>query len=85
MKRFAAAFLLFATVVNAQQNEAVDAAKKKVQPKTEIIFENGTDIDGDIAGPNLETISVVPSRKFGSLLKVRDNFKDKLMESVYDL
>lgn len=85
MRRFAAAFLLFATVANAQQNDSTRTENKKSMPKTEIIFETGSDIDGEFAAPGLETITSRPPNRFGSLIKVRDNFKDKLMESIYDL
>ena len=85
MKRLAAAFLLFATAASAQQNDTSKTERKRVETKTEIIFDTGTDIDGDIAAPGLETLYSPPKHRFGSLLKVRDSFKDKLMESVYEL
>ena len=81
MKQIAAALLLIAAVANAQQNDA----QKKTERKTEIVFETGTDVSADIASPNLETVTVGPPIHHSSILKVRENFKDKVMASVSEL
>jgi len=81
MKRLAAAVLLFATVSSAQTHPP-----KKETRKTFLVFENADDIAGDRQGPMIDEI-YVPNRRpgFKSLINVRDNFHDKLMQSVNEL
>ena len=81
MKPIAAAVLLFATLCSAQTNPP-----KKAEPKATVIFSDGDDIAGERQGPMIDEI-YVPNRRpgFKSLITVRDNFKDKLMQSVNEL
>jgi hypothetical protein len=64
--------------------------KKKVEskqlPKTQtLIFGDGSEIDGEAEKPNIEIINARKAGVFPSMIRIRDNFNDKLIESVHEL
>ena len=81
MKRMTAAVLvLWGFAAPAQIN-----APRKSEPKTVLIFEDGEDILADPLGPMIGEISVAKRPPSKSLIRVRENFNDKLRQSVNEL
>ncbi len=60
------------------------AQTKKPEPK-EIIFGEGDLIDGDLSRPDVEYISGHDAITHTSLIRVRETFKEKVMESAREL
>lgn len=60
------------------------AQTKKPEPK-EIIFGEGDLIDGDLSKPDVEYIGGGVKITHTSLIRVREDFKEKVMESAREL
>lgn len=60
------------------------AQTKKAEPK-EIIFGDGDLIDGDLSKPDVEYIGTGVKVEHTSLIRVRETFKEKVMESAREL
>ena len=52
------------------------------QPKQEVRFSEPEQIDGQRKAPDVSHISVHKGPTFSNLIKVRENFADKIMKSV---
>jgi hypothetical protein len=55
------------------------------QPTKEIIFGDGDVIEGDLSTPDVEYFTPGSHALHPSLIKVRETFKDKVMNSVGEL
>ncbi len=82
MRRALLLSLLIAAPVFAQSEKPKETKKK---PVTTLIFGDGTEIEATPDSPNATVIDVAPTPRFGSMIKVRENFSDKLLDSVYEL
>lgn len=82
MKTALLAALLFAVPALAQTTKPSPAAPSA--KKTVIEFEGSEILCTDV-GPEDTVITTKPTAKFGSLIKVRTDFADKLMASVNEL
>lgn len=71
---------LFATSAFAQK---VEAPRKETVQRVD--FSQGDLIEGGLAHPLGEVYLVPANPRFGSLIKVRMNFDDKLRESVHEM
>ena len=80
MKRFAAAALLLASVASAQTD-----LPKKSERKTTLIFEDEDDISSSPEVPLVDPVFVRRGPGFKPLITIRENFKDKAMQSVHEL
>lgn len=60
------------------------AQTKKPEPK-EIIFGEGDLIDGDLSRPDVEYLGPGVKVEHTSLIRVRETFKEKVMESAREL
>ena len=60
------------------------AQVKKVAPR-EVIFTDGDLIDGDLSKPDVEYFNPACRVQHSSLIKLREEFKDKVMESAREL
>ena len=80
MRRAAASFLLFATVASAQTQ-----APKKSERKTVIVFDDPDDIAAEGLAPMLHEVVFHRGPDFKSILNVRENFRDKALQSVHEL
>ena len=65
----------------AQQQPRTDTSRKV----TEHIFEEGDTIDGDLSKPDVEYFRPGQRARFSGLIQVRQDFKDKVMESAREL
>jgi hypothetical protein len=74
-----AAVLMFALSQTAQPQKPQEP--RKVQ---QITFDEDV-IEGTLKGPDLEDVTGTPACRFSSLIKVRDNFADKIVKSVDQL
>ncbi len=80
--------LLLALVIAAPAFSQTGKAKtqtEKKAPVTEIKFGEGSAIMGDRDVPQELRVDSIRPPPFPNLIKVRENFSDKLMESVYEL
>jgi hypothetical protein len=68
------ALMLVALLMNAEA--------RKPSPATNVTFGEGDVIEGKLDGPDLGVIETYKPPKFGSLIKVRKNFDDKIVRSV---
>lgn len=82
MRKLTALVLVVSSLAFAQTESAKPAQKPKPQ---NIIFGEGSDIDGEFAVPMGELYTIPDKPKFSSLIKVRTSFNDKLMASVHEL
>ena len=83
MLRCFVATLLLSTAVLAQVKET--PAAKKAPPKSEIIFGEGSDIFGDRDVPEGLLVEATYRPVFSGLIKIRQDFNDKLADSVFEL
>ena len=74
-----AAVLMFALSQTPQAQKPQEP--RKVQ---QINFDEDV-IEGTLKGPDLEDVTGRPPCRFSSLIKVRDNFADKIVKSVDQL
>ena len=72
--------LLLAAPVMAQKGEGNVAYKKT----TEYSFDDDT-IEGDLSKPDGEYVEARKRVKHSNLIKIREEFKDKVMQSVGEL
>jgi hypothetical protein len=77
--------LVIATPGLAQTGRSKADRGYQPQPVQHLVF-TGEDIDGSRRAPSIEQIYAVPRPgRFESLIRVRTNFSDKLLESVHEL
>jgi ethanolamine utilization protein EutP (predicted NTPase) len=82
MKRLIAIALLVAPLVAFAQDKKEDNVK---YAKTQTInFEDDT-IEGDLTKPDGEYVDARKKVKHSNLIKIREEFKDKVMQSVGEL
>ena len=74
--------LLVAAAVHAEDKKS--QANVRYQKTTVINFEDDT-IEGDLTRPDGEYVQVRKEVKHSNLIRIRDNFKDEVMQSVGDL
>jgi hypothetical protein len=84
MRTLVIAAALFATLASAQSSEPSPQPHLNAR-QTIVIFEPGDDILGGNAGPQIETVVTPVKPSFASLLRLRENFRDKLIQSVNEL
>ena len=82
MRLVLVAALVLSSVSFAQNTSG---AQKRNQPTSEVKFNEGDDIEGGTQGPNGTLIQGDSRPVFNSLIRVRENFSDKLMHSVNEL
>ncbi len=80
--RLIAAVLLVSSVSFAQTGAA---QKQKTEPKTVLIFEDGDAFTGEPDGPMVTEVEAAKKPAFSSLIRVRDSFKEKVMQSINEL
>jgi hypothetical protein len=83
MRKLIALTLVVSSLAFAQ-TEPPKSQTTKPKPQN-IIFGEGSDIDGEFAVPMGELYTIPDKPKFSSLIKVRTSFNDKLMASVHEL
>jgi hypothetical protein len=77
-------FLILAMLMVAPAAFAQDAAGGGAKKNSVIDFEEDT-IEGDLTRPDGEYIEVSKKVKHSNLIRVREEFKDKVMQSVDEL
>jgi len=83
MKRLIAIGILgLAAVAHAEDKKA--APNVRYQKTTVYDFESDT-IEGDLTRPDGEYVEARKEVKHTNLIRIRDNFKDEVMQSVGDL
>lgn len=80
MRSLLVAVCLVATAAAAQksQPEQKPVAVQKIEFEPDLV-------EGGLTGPLGEIYQVPPRVKFGSLIRIRMNFNDKLRESVHEM
>jgi hypothetical protein len=78
---FVIAAISLATGALAQDKKGGDVTYKK---QTEYSFEDDT-IEGDLTKPDGEYVEARKKVKHSNLIKIREEFKDKVMQSVGEL
>jgi hypothetical protein len=80
-------FLLIAALVASSVSFAQTSpgTTEKRQPKTVIIFDPDEDIGGHVVGPDGTVITGDSRPVFPNMIRIRQNFSDKLKASVNDL
>lgn len=84
MRLFVAAALLLSSVSFAQTPAGTQPSKRQ-PPKTEIKFDDDGVIEGGTKGPDGSVITGKHAPAFESMIRLRQNFADKLMASAQDL
>ena len=82
MKKLVAVFAVLSLAAFAQTEQPQPSKKAPVQ---KVDFTGGDLIEGELAHGLGEIYLVPPKAKFGSLIKLRMNFDDKLRESVHEM
>lgn len=77
--------LLLAVASMSLVSFAQKKAEVKQPPTKEIIFGEGDVIDGDLSRPDVEYFGPGPGVRHQSLIKVREEFNAKVMESAREL
>ena len=78
--------VLVAVVAAAAFAQTDAKAKPQQKPKPQVVeFTVGEAITGDADAPTVVIVETVQRPDFPPFFKVRDNFDDKLMQSVNDL
>ncbi|MHB1843822.1 MAG: hypothetical protein ACYCWW_03175 [Deltaproteobacteria bacterium] len=75
----------FAPAAFAQDDKIVHEADKTVYKKKTVIDFNDVTLEGDLTKPEGSYILNRKKTKFGSLIKLRDNFNPELQKSVDNL
>lgn len=81
MRKLLAVFVAISSLSSLAQSQPQTQNKKPA----EIIFGDGDTIDGDISKPDVEFVRHAPGAKFDKLIRVREDFKDKVMGSASEL
>lgn len=76
---------VFLSSVAFAQTEKKPVESKQVAKTQTLIFGDGTEIDGEADRPDIAFVESARRPGFKSLIKVRTNFADKLLESVHEL
>ena len=79
-----ALFLLAAPGVASAQETGKPAPRVEYEKKTVINFEDDT-IEGDLTKPDGEYVEARKRVSHSNLIRIREEFKNKVMESVGDL
>lgn len=78
--------LIVALTVSAQTTSLAQPANEAVKYKRIQVVDFPDDlIDGSREHPEVTAVEVRKAPTFRSLVKVRDNFNDKLLESVHEM
>lgn len=77
----ALALVLLSSVASAQ----TPAPKQPAERTTTVIFEKEDVIDAERTGPLVDPLFAHRRPGFQSLIRVRESFKDKLLQSVHEL
>jgi hypothetical protein len=84
MRKLTLVAVLLSSMAFAQTGKK--QVESKPLPKTQtLIFGDGSEITADVERPYDEQITTRPHAKFGSMIRVRTDFNDKLMQSVHEL
>ena len=65
-------------------SSSAEAAAAKSQKRTEFSFEEDT-IEGDLSRPDGEYVEAVKRVPHSNLIKIREDFREKVMQSVDEL
>jgi hypothetical protein len=65
-------------------SSSAEAAAAKAQKRTEFSFEEDT-IEGDLSRPDGEYIEAVKRVPHSNLIKIREDYREKVMQSVDEL
>jgi hypothetical protein len=65
-------------------SSSAEAAAAKAQKRTEFSFEEDT-IEGDLSRPDGEYVEAVKRVPHSNLIKIREEFREKVMQSVDEL
>jgi hypothetical protein len=65
-------------------SSSAEAAAAKAQKRTEFSFEEDT-IEGDLSRPDGEYVEAVKRVPHSNLIKIRDDYREKVMQSVDEL
>lgn len=82
--RIALAALVLVSQVSFAQTSS-GAEKRQVVKTTTVVFDENDVVNGELQGPNGQVVTAGPDPVFPSLIRVRQNFSDKLMQSVQNL
>lgn len=86
MKNFVAlAALLLAGTAAAQENKDVQQQGGVQYERTTVIDFEADTIQGDLTRPDGEYIDARRKATYGNLIKVREEFRDEVLESVGEL
>jgi hypothetical protein len=83
MRRFALVIALTLPALSLAQGKKADP-KVEYQKKTVINFEDDT-IQGDLTRPDGEYVEARKRVQHSNLIKIREDWRDKVMQSVSDL
>jgi hypothetical protein len=77
--------LMVPGVASAQDSSAAaEASAAKAQKRTEFSFEEDT-IEGDLSRPDGEYVEAVKRVPHSNLIRIREEYRDKVMQSVDEL
>jgi hypothetical protein len=86
MKRgFGLCLVLAALTAHAQDSGKTNAPNVRYNRTTTINFDDDDTIEGDLTRPDGEYVEATKRVKHSNLIRIREEFKDKLMESVSEL
>ena len=66
------------------RSSSAEAAAAKAQKRTEFSFEEDT-IEGDLSRPDGEYVEAVKRVPHSNLIKIREEYREKVMQSVDEL
>jgi hypothetical protein len=78
------AALTLSTAAFAQDDKKGDEGNVRYSKQTTISFEDDT-IEGDLTKPDGEYVEARKKVKHSNLIRIREEFKDKVMQSVGEL
>jgi len=73
-----------AVAQDASSSSSAEASAAKAQKRTEFSFEEDT-IEGDLSRPDGEYVEAVKRVPHSNLIKIRDDYREKVMQSVDEL